>query len=37
MGSDDALLTQGGTYANLYNSYFRHQSLDYIETARALK
>jgi len=30
-GSHDALLAQGGHYAELYNTYFRHQSLDYIE------
>ncbi len=28
-GSHDSLLTQGGHYAELYNTYFRHQSLDY--------
>jgi len=28
-GSHDALLKQGGHYAMLYNTYFRHQSLDY--------
>lgn len=30
-GSHDLLLRQGGHYAELYNTYFRHQSLDYIE------
>lgn len=30
-GSHDVLLTQGGHYAELYNTYFRHQSLEYIE------
>lgn len=30
-GSHDELLTQGGHYADLYNTYFRHQSLEYIE------
>jgi ATP-binding cassette, subfamily B, bacterial len=30
-GSHDLLLSQGGHYAELYNTYFRHQSLDYIE------
>ncbi|MEP7290626.1 MAG: ABC transporter ATP-binding protein [Chloroflexota bacterium] len=30
-GSHDSLLTQGGHYAELYNTYFRHQSLEYIE------
>ena len=28
-GSHDGLLTQSGHYAELYNTYFRHQSLDY--------
>jgi ATP-binding cassette subfamily B protein len=28
-GSHDELLTQGGHYAELYNTYFRHQSLEY--------
>jgi ATP-binding cassette subfamily B protein len=28
-GSHDALLTQGGYYATLYQTYFRHQSPDY--------
>ncbi len=28
-GSHDQLLSQGGHYAELYNTYFRHQSLDY--------
>jgi ATP-binding cassette subfamily B protein len=30
-GSHDSLLRQGGHYAELYNTYFRHQSLEYIE------
>jgi ATP-binding cassette subfamily B protein len=33
-GSHDSLMEQGGHYAELYNTYFRHQSLDYIESAR---
>jgi ATP-binding cassette subfamily B protein len=33
-GSHDELLDRGGHYAELYNTYFRHQSLDYIESAR---
>jgi ATP-binding cassette subfamily B protein len=33
-GSHDFLLKQGGHYAMLYNTYFRHQSLAYIEQAR---
>ena len=32
-GTHDGLLRQGGHYAELYNTYFRHQSLDYIERA----
>jgi len=32
-GSHDALLARGGHYAELYNTYFRHQSLAYIENA----
>lgn len=28
-GNHDSLLSQGGHYAELYNTYFRHQSLDY--------
>jgi len=28
-GTHDALLTKGGHYAELYNTYFRHQSPDY--------
>ena len=30
-GNHDALMKQGGTYAKLYDTYFRHQSLKYIE------
>ncbi len=30
-GSHAALLAAGGHYAELYNTYFRHQSLEYIE------
>ena len=30
-GSHDSLLAHGGHYAELYNTYFRHQSLEYIE------
>ncbi len=33
-GSHDGLLAQGGHYAELYNTYFRHQSLAYVESAR---
>jgi ABC-type multidrug transport system fused ATPase/permease subunit len=31
-GTHDGLLSQGGHYAELYNTYFRHQSLEYIES-----
>jgi ABC-type multidrug transport system fused ATPase/permease subunit len=31
-GNHDALLASGGHYAELYNTYFRHQSLDYLNT-----
>jgi ATP-binding cassette subfamily B protein len=31
-GHHDQLMAQGGHYAELYNTYFRHQSLDAIET-----
>lgn len=33
-GSHEALMAQGGHYAELYNTYFRHQSLEYIESRR---
>ena len=32
-GSHDALMARGGHYAELYNTYFRHQSLAYVEAA----
>ena len=35
-GSHNELLRQGGDYATLYNTYFRHQSLAYVEQAREL-
>jgi ATP-binding cassette subfamily B protein len=35
-GTHDQLMAQGGHYAQLYNTYFRHQSLDYIESVRQL-
>ncbi len=35
-GNHESLLAQGGHYAMLYNTYFRHQSLAYVEQARAL-
>jgi ABC-type multidrug transport system fused ATPase/permease subunit len=30
-GTHDSLMAQGGHYAELYDTYFRHQSLEYIE------
>jgi ATP-binding cassette, subfamily B, bacterial len=33
-GNHDTLIAQSGHYANLYNTYFRHQSLEYVESAR---
>jgi ATP-binding cassette subfamily B protein len=33
-GNHKQLMKAGGHYAELYNTYFRHQSLDYIETAK---
>ena len=35
-GNHDALLAQDGHYANLYNTYFRHQSLAYVENQGAV-
>jgi ATP-binding cassette subfamily B protein len=35
-GTHDALLAQGGYYADLYNMYFRHQSLEYVEHFREI-
>jgi ATP-binding cassette subfamily B protein len=35
-GSHDQLMEHGGHYAELYNVYFRHQSLDYIENAYSM-
>lgn len=35
-GNHTQLLAAGGHYATLYNTYFRHQSLAYIEQAREL-
>ena len=34
-GNHRSLLAAGGHYATLYNTYFRHQSLTYVESARA--
>jgi ABC-type multidrug transport system fused ATPase/permease subunit len=36
-GTHEGLLAAGGHYAELYNTYFRHQSIQYIEQARALQ
>jgi ATP-binding cassette, subfamily B, bacterial len=36
-GNHDALLAQAGHYAELYNTYFRHQSLAYVEEVGELK
>jgi ATP-binding cassette subfamily B protein len=35
-GDHTGLLAQGGHYAMLYNTYFRHQSLAYVEQVREL-
>jgi ATP-binding cassette subfamily B protein len=35
-GDHDGLLAQKGHYAQLYNTYFRHQSLAYVEKAREI-
>jgi ATP-binding cassette, subfamily B, bacterial len=32
-GNHESLMQDGGHYAELYNTYFRHQSLEYIESA----
>lgn len=36
-GNHDGLIARGGQYADLYNTYFRHQSLAYIEEAGKMK
>jgi ATP-binding cassette, subfamily B, bacterial len=33
-GSHEQLMAQGGHYAELYDTYFRHQSLDYIQSEK---
>ncbi len=33
-GNHEALLSAGGHYATLYNTYFRHQSLAYVENVK---
>lgn len=35
-GNHEGLLQKGGHYAMLYNTYFRHQSLAYVEKAREM-
>jgi ATP-binding cassette subfamily B protein len=35
-GNHEGLLARGGHYAELYNTYFRHQSLAYVEQAHEL-
>jgi len=35
-GTHEALLERGGHYADLYETYFRHQSVEYMEEARRL-
>ncbi|MBI5945009.1 MAG: ABC transporter ATP-binding protein [Chloroflexi bacterium] len=35
-GNHDGLLNQNGHYAELYNTYFRHQSLAYIEQVKEM-
>jgi ATP-binding cassette subfamily B protein len=35
-GNHEGLLKQSGHYATLYNTYFRHQSLAYVERAKEL-
>ena len=36
-GNHQSLLAAGGHYADLYNTYFRHQSLEYVEQMRMVK
>jgi ATP-binding cassette subfamily B protein len=35
-GSHNGLLEQNGHYAELYNTYFRHQSLAYVEQMKEM-
>jgi ATP-binding cassette subfamily B protein len=35
-GTHQSLLEKGGHYSMLYNTYFRHQSLSYVESARQM-
>ncbi len=36
-GNHEELMAKGGMYAELYNTYFRHQSLEYIEKMKEIK
>ncbi|MGL4650540.1 MAG: ATP-binding cassette domain-containing protein, partial [Caldilineaceae bacterium] len=36
-GNHEQLMAQGGHYAELYSTYFRHQSLDYVTAVGARK
>ncbi len=36
-GNHEFLMSKGGLYANLYNTYFRHQSYEYLEKIKELK
>ena len=36
IGTHNSLMKDGGHYAELYNAYFRHQSLEYVEQSRAV-
>ena len=36
-GTHDDLMARGGKYASLYNTYFRHQSLEYVEKMKEIK
>ena len=35
-GSHDSLMAKAGHYSTLYNTYFRHQSLEYVEKSRQM-
>ena len=35
-GSHESLMENGGHYAELYNTYFRHQSMEYVESMRSI-
>jgi ATP-binding cassette subfamily B protein len=36
-GTHQSLMAQGSQYAELYNTYFRHQSLEYIEEVKEIR